>query len=277
MNPILFHFELAGRPFHLPAYGTAIALAMLCVALVGWRVAVAQGLPSRPALVCAVAAAVVLLAGSRVAYWLTQPEAWCQGPGFLGRPTMIGFALPGGIAAALLIAAGVCRLCGMSVWTMFDALAPALGLAGGVLRVGCFLNGCCFGRETALPWGVVFPLGSPAHLEQASRRFDLLFVRPLPVHPTQLYELAAALVAAGLALWLIRRRAPAGVPAMAALLWFVVFRWANRGLRPGDPLFSWPLYHLAQAGLLLGVTLMLWLRSRAGGGRAGPAHSRTPA
>ncbi len=277
MNPILFHFEWAGRSFCLPAYGTAIALALLCMTLVAWRLAVAQGLPSRPALVCAVAAAVVVLAGSRVAYWLTQPEAWREGLRFLWQPTMLGFALPGGLVAALLVVAGMCRLWGLSVWTMYDALAPALGLAGSLLRVGCFLNGCCFGRETALPWGVVFPPGSPAHLDQASRRFDILFATPRPVHPTQLYELGAALAAALLALWLMRRRAPAGVPAMAALLWFVVFRWANRVLRPGGPLFGWLLYHLAQAALVCSIAMVFWTRSRFGERRSPAMRGRMSA
>jgi len=47
-----------------------------------------------------------------------------------------------------------------------DIVAPALmvGLAFG--RVGCFLNGCCYGAECSLPWGAAFPYGSNAFVEQ---------------------------------------------------------------------------------------------------------------
>ena len=45
-------------------------------------------------------------------------------------------------------------------------------------RVGCFLNGCCYGRPTTLPWGVKFPPGSFASLEFGDT----------PVHPSQLYN-----------------------------------------------------------------------------------------
>ena len=57
----------------------------------------------------------------------------------------------------------------------------ALGL--GIARIGCFLNGCCFGKPTHLPWGVIFPADSPAGwaYEGVTR-----------VHPTQIYETMAA-------------------------------------------------------------------------------------
>lgn len=49
---------------------------------------------------------------------------------------------------------------------IFDLLAPCflLGLAFG--RIGCFLNGCCFGGVCELPWSVQFPAGSFAYLNQ---------------------------------------------------------------------------------------------------------------
>lgn len=48
----------------------------------------------------------------------------------------------------------------------FDLLAPAvmLGLAFG--RIGCLMNGCCFGGACALPWAIHFPAGSPAHIHE---------------------------------------------------------------------------------------------------------------
>lgn len=49
-----------------------------------------------------------------------------------------------------------------------DVIAPSLlvGLAFG--RIGCLLNGCCYGGETTVPWAVSFPQESPAYMEQVS-------------------------------------------------------------------------------------------------------------
>jgi phosphatidylglycerol:prolipoprotein diacylglycerol transferase len=50
--------------------------------------------------------------------------------------------------------------------TGMDIIAPCLmvGLAFG--RIGCYLNGCCYGEECQLPWGAAFPYGSNAFVEQ---------------------------------------------------------------------------------------------------------------
>jgi phosphatidylglycerol:prolipoprotein diacylglycerol transferase len=78
-----------------------------------------------------------------------------------------------------------------------DLVAPSLliGLAFG--RIGCFLNGCCYGGECDLPWAVTFPRDSLPYMEQydAGKFGDLATLNPanlparsLPVHPTQLYS-----------------------------------------------------------------------------------------
>jgi phosphatidylglycerol:prolipoprotein diacylglycerol transferase len=91
---------------------------------------------------------------------------------------------------------------------MSDLLAPSLliGLAFG--RLGCFLNGCCYGGECDLPWAVTFPRESLPYMEQLETgRFGdtatldptNLPARSLPVHPTQLYSA----IDAALLCWLL--------------------------------------------------------------------------
>jgi len=60
-----------------------------------------------------------------------------------------------------------------------NLICPFVCLAHGFGRVGCFFAGCCFGTPTALPIGILFPLGSPASLK---------FGLNIPVHPTQIYS-----------------------------------------------------------------------------------------
>jgi phosphatidylglycerol:prolipoprotein diacylglycerol transferase len=107
-----------------------------------------------------------------------------------------GLTLYGGIAMGTVVGLLAARRLGLPMWVTADALVPSLVLGTVFGRVGCFLNGCCYGRPTRLPWGVVFPPDSFASLEFG----------PVPVHPAQLYFAAAGLVLFVLT-WTVRRRA----------------------------------------------------------------------
>ena len=66
----------------------------------------------------------------------------------------------------------------LSVLDIFDYFAPTLGLGLIFARVGCYLNGCCFGTPTELPWGISFPPGSiPYAIFQNAH-----------LHPAQIYS-----------------------------------------------------------------------------------------
>ena len=54
----------------------------------------------------------------------------------------------------------------MPVLQTFDALAPGVMLGIAIGRIGCLLNGCCFGSVSDVSWGIVFPAGSPVHVHQ---------------------------------------------------------------------------------------------------------------
>ena len=55
----------------------------------------------------------------------------------------------------------------LPVWGTMDIFAPALMLGIAIGRIGCFMNGCCFGAVCdAAPTGIVFPVASPSHLHQ---------------------------------------------------------------------------------------------------------------
>jgi phosphatidylglycerol:prolipoprotein diacylglycerol transferase len=52
---------------------------------------------------------------------------------------------------------------------MGDLMAPSIVLGMAVGRIGCFLNGCCFGGACELPWAVQFPWGSPPFMQQVEQ------------------------------------------------------------------------------------------------------------
>ena len=100
-----------------------------------------------------------------------------------------GLAYYGGFLGAVPFALYYVRKHGLPWWRIADlgAYGIPLGLFWG--RMGCFLNGCCFGKVTDGAWGVVFPRGGAAW---RMHRGQGLLAHPaaaaLPVHPTQLYS-----------------------------------------------------------------------------------------
>lgn len=76
-----------------------------------------------------------------------------------------------------------------------DTFAYALPFGVAIQRIGCFLNGCCHGTPTTVPWAVRYSEGSLAHFhhyENCLTTGQDLF--SLPVHPVQLYETAGCLI-----------------------------------------------------------------------------------
>lgn len=132
-----------------------------------------------------------------------------------------GRAAYGGLIAALLAPAIYLRRRPGAVAAFFDRAVIPMGIAFAFVRVGCFLEGCDYGRPTALRWGVRFPPGSIAARAHAAAGWVPEGAFSLPVHPTELYESLLGLAALGFALpVLLRRRERDG---RAFVLWMSVY------------------------------------------------------
>lgn len=95
-----------------------------------------------------------------------------------------GLIFLGGFVLALLSGAIYVHMKKLSFWKMADSVAPSLALGLFFGRIGCFLNGCCYGKACDLPWGVTFPPQSPAGFQMGN----------VAIHPTQLYSSAYGLI-----------------------------------------------------------------------------------
>lgn len=113
-----------------------------------------------------------------------------------------GFVLYGGLITG--VAAGVLyiKMRGLSVSQVADLVAPSVMLALAFGRIGCFLNGCCHGKITEAFTGIRFPADSPAAREQHMGWNE----KSKPVHPTQLYETAAAIAFFFFLSWFYRQK-----------------------------------------------------------------------
>ena len=125
-----------------------------------------------------------------------------------------GLTLYGGVVAGTLAGLVTARRLGQPLWVVADALTPSFALGTMFGRIGCFLNGCCYGRPTGRSWGVIFPADSYAGLEFGS----------VPLHPSQLYNAFAGLVLF-LVFWGLRtRRWTPGVRFWSFLATFALVR-----------------------------------------------------
>jgi phosphatidylglycerol---prolipoprotein diacylglyceryl transferase len=98
-----------------------------------------------------------------------------------------GLAYYGGFIFAAGFGLYYARKHKLGMWKMADLAAPWIALGLALTRIGCFLNGCCFGKLCDLPWGVHFPHGSAVHEAQVEAHAISAGASALPVHPTQLY------------------------------------------------------------------------------------------
>jgi phosphatidylglycerol:prolipoprotein diacylglycerol transferase len=152
-------------------YGAMLFLALVFCTLLASRLAVRQGIAPQHVQDLAIWIFVCGILGARVTYMIQYHQQY-QGLTPLqlighffkiweGGLVFYGSAV-GGVAGYFLAYVFVLRRHRISSWKMADVIAPcvALGLALG--RVGCLLNGCCFGN-VACPdcWGISFPLSAP--------------------------------------------------------------------------------------------------------------------
>ena len=235
---------LGGTQVAVALHGLAIVLGVGAGALLAVRRA------REPAVVAVAAAAVAAasLVGGHALFALVHGG----GAG--------GLASTGGIAAGLGAVVVVAWVTDRPAGELLDAIVPAGLLALAIGRVGCFLAGCCHGRPTTLPWGVVFPgLGPPAR------------------HPLQLYSAVGDLL---LCLLLPRRARVPGAVARRGCIGFGCLRAALETLR--DPattdLIPGGWLTLPQAAALLLALAAVSLRPREPSimppGRRSLAHGR---
>ena len=154
-----------------------------------------------------------------------------------------GFVYLGGLVAAAFAGVFFCQWRREPFWTWADAVALPAGLGYALGRIGCFLNGCCYGGECHLPWSI--------HLQGADR------------HPTQLYAVLWNLIAVAVLARLEPRWRKPGTLFHAWLITFSVGRVVMESFRDdprGPALLGLSLGVWMSLGLI-SITATDWLRS----------------
>jgi phosphatidylglycerol:prolipoprotein diacylglycerol transferase len=171
MHPILIQWG----PLTLYSYGLMAGLGFLiALAIAFWR-ARRMGLSESAIQSVAILALLGGLVGARAAYVGLHWHLYRDDLFEIVRLDHGGLVFYGGSLGGIAGAIFAARYHRLPVGRTLDLMTPAVIVAHAIGRVGCFLNGCCYGRPTQLPLGVLFP----GH--------------PFPRHPTQLYEVLALL------------------------------------------------------------------------------------
>ncbi len=170
-------------PLTVHGYGLMIGIGVLCCIFMGMKRAKKNGLSEDAVIDIAIWGLVAGFLGAKLLYVIVE---WKR---FLADPLSVlgseGFVVYGGIIAGVLAAIIYCKRKKLVFLEYFDLCSASIALAQGFGRIGCFLAGCCYGRETTSSLGVVFPEGSlapagvkvlPTQLFSSAGDFGIMFV-----------------------------------------------------------------------------------------------------
>ena len=104
--------------------------------------------------------------GARLFYVVHYLDKFRENPPSVFAFWQGGLELLGGVLLAITVIILYMRYHKLPIRRYLDILAIGLMAALAFGRIGCFLNGCCFGKPTQVPWAVRFPYGSPAYQSQ---------------------------------------------------------------------------------------------------------------
>jgi phosphatidylglycerol---prolipoprotein diacylglyceryl transferase len=262
MHPVLFQFG----SITIYTYGVLVATGVVLGLWYARRQAPRAGLDPEKiwnmgiyAVLMALLLAKVWLVVTSWGYYVAHPRDILSIATFQSGGTFYG-----GVLGATLTLVSYSLVQKMPLVSVLDTFAAALPLGHAVGRLGCFVAGCCYGKPTALPWGVRFT--NPQAAEIAGTPLHI------PLHPTQIYEAAAELVNFAILVWMGRRQRFRG---QLLGTYFLLYGFERGGIEffrgdPGRTMLlndSLSLMQVVSVGLIFAGALM-WYR--------GLRHTATP-
>lgn len=252
MHPVLF--SIFGKEIY--SYGVMTALGFLCAILTWLWLGRRQNRPPGFAADLGFWLMISGIVGSRIAYVVANWSHYRAAPLEIIRIDQGGLIFYGGLLLACAALALFARHHRLPLWHAADFAIPGLAIGHALGRIGCFLNGCCYGRPAGDSFfGIAFPpICEPGRLFAG-----------IPLFPVQIIESACLLV-----IWLVLllaypRRQRDGTVFALYLVLYPPCRFLLEYLR-GDVRQSWFAIDIAQttslALLLAGILLFVFLPRR---------------
>ena len=212
--------------FGIPVSAYLLAASLACASF--WVLSALElrrDVPGRIRLLLPPAVILSALVGARILHAALNPFRYGSGyPIWTARYERL--CLMGGLVLGTLVLYAVCHELELPFFKAADDLTAGAGTALTLLKLGCFLNGCCVGVPTAGAFGMVFPAREPL--------YDLLRAPPEArrVWPVPLFECAAYLIGIAVLLLIARkRRLPDGTRFLVYALYVTAVRLAVHPLR----------------------------------------------
>jgi phosphatidylglycerol---prolipoprotein diacylglyceryl transferase len=187
MHPVIFKLGA----FEMRSYGLMLAISFLLGIYLAVRRGKARGIDPEKIMDLSVIIIIASIVGARFMYVIFHLEEFAghwtdtfnpfQSNGQIG---IAGLTMLGGVVLAVISAILYLRAKKMPVLKFADAIIPLFFLGEAITRIGCYLNGCCYGIPCNGPLCVVFPPDSPAGA----------MYQGLHIHAAQLYSSAYALI-----------------------------------------------------------------------------------
>lgn len=261
MHPILLEIG----PLTIYFYGVMLALAFVVGIWFATRQAKREKVPANTTLDLSLIALITGIIGARILFVLLNLDYYSNHPFETIMFWQGGLVYYGGIILGVLCAILFLKVRKLDVWKITDICAPFLAIGQAIGRIGCFLNGCCFGKPVS--WGIKFPPGSMASYEQFSQGLiKSVNEYSLSVHPTQLYEGVNALIIFLILIVVRRKKRFNGELFWLYLLLYAITRSGIEFLRGDDrgPVFfgSYSISQLIGVGIFILALLMIFSLKR---------------
>lgn len=218
MHPILFKIG----DFALYSYGFMLFLAFGISMFWALREASLKGYNLEYIYEALIITMILAILGSRLAFVLYHWELYRGGP--FWRVFALregGLIFYGGFFAVLVGVFLYCRYRKIFFFRLLDDASPFIALGYAISRLGCFLNGCCYGKITEVPWGLVYPA-----------------VDPFKRHPTQLYASASALIIFMLLRYLQKYKTFHGFVFISFMFFYGIYRFLVEFFRVSEPILG---------------------------------------
>jgi phosphatidylglycerol:prolipoprotein diacylglycerol transferase len=191
MHPVVFTLPFVNFPIH--SYGLMLALSFICgIMLSSW---LARRNHLNPEVISDAGFWIIIAAilGARLYYVFLHFDEFSGNLASIIWPAQQdqcgigGLVMYGGVIGAIGAGLLYFKLKKITALPYLDIMAPSVGFGIFLTRIGCFLNGCCYGAPTTSGLGVTFPISSPAghyqHLMHATA-----------LYPSQLFDSFGGLI-----------------------------------------------------------------------------------
>lgn len=220
MHPVFFEY----KSIVIHTYGVMAAIGFLCAIIVSGFLAGKENIKKDDISDLAVYVILSAVIGARVFYFFVEPRYFLENPFEIFKIWKGGLVFYGGFIFGLAGALVFIKKRNLPLGKTADVIAPALALGHGIGRTGCFFAGCCYGKPTSLPIGIVF------------KNPDALAPLNISLHPVQLYSVVSNIFLFGVLMFFYKKKKNDGDVFLLYLFLYGIlrmiieyFRGDNRG------------------------------------------------